>query len=142
MHKDLVARAAITVNAAGEKVWHALVTPDAIKQYMFGTNVASDWQEGSAITWEGVWQGKSYKDKGAILKVRPRRILQYSHFSPLSGLPDEPNNYHIVTIELSPHGSQTEVSLSQDNNATEEARAHSEKNWAMMLAQLKHFLEK
>jgi hypothetical protein len=34
------------------------------------------------------------------------------------------------------------VSLSQDNNATEEARGHSEKNWAMMLDELKKLVEK
>jgi hypothetical protein len=36
---------------------------------------------------------------------------------------------------------RTRVSLTQDNNATEEARPHSKKNWAMMLGGLKKFLE-
>jgi hypothetical protein len=31
--------------------------------------------------------------------------------------------------------------LTQDNNATEQARAHSEENWSMMLAALKKVLE-
>jgi len=34
------------------------------------------------------------------------------------------------------------VSLSQDNNPTEEARVHSEKNWETMLVDLKQLLEK
>ena len=38
-------------------------------------------------------------------------------------------------------GPQTRVSLVQDNNPTEDARVHSEKNWGMMLAGLKKFLE-
>jgi uncharacterized protein YndB with AHSA1/START domain len=139
--QDLIATACVTVDAPVTKVWEALVNPDAIKQYMFGTNVATDWQEGSPITWKGEWQGKSYEDKGVLLKVEPERTLQYSHFSPLAGLPDKPENYHTVTIELSDNGGQTEVSLSQDNNPTEEAREHSEKNWEMMLAGLKEFLE-
>jgi len=50
-------------------------------------------------------------------------------------------NYHTVTIDLSAEGNQTQLSLTQDNNATEEARAHSEKNWGMMLAAMKKFLE-
>lgn len=53
-----------------------------------------------------------------------------------------PENYHTVTIELSGEGAQTTVKLSQDNNATEEAREHSEKNWQMMLDGLKKLLEK
>jgi hypothetical protein len=57
-------------------------------------------------------------------------VLEYSHFSPLGGAPDLPENYHIVTVELSPDGGQTRVALSQDNNPTEHAREHAEKNWA------------
>ena len=107
MDKNLIARASISVNVSSEKVWNALVTPEAIKQYMFGTDVVSEWEEGSPITWKGEWQGKSYEDKGVILKFKPRRTIQYSHFSPLSGLLDKQENYHTVTIELSGDGSQT-----------------------------------
>jgi len=141
MDKNLIATASISINVPSGKVWTALVTPEAIKQYMFGTNVVSDWREGSTIVWKGEWQGKAYEDKGVILKFKPGQTLQYSHFSPLSGLPDKQENYHAVTIELSTDGNQTLVSLSQENNATEEARARSEKNWAMMLTALKKFLE-
>ena len=141
MDENLIARASISINVPSEKVWDALVTPQAIKQYMFGTNVVSEWHEGSPITWKGQWQGKPYEDKGVILKFKRGRTIQYSHFSPLSGLPDKQENYHTVTIELSTNGNQTHVALAQDNNSTEEARAHSEKNWWMMLAALKKFLE-
>jgi uncharacterized protein YndB with AHSA1/START domain len=141
MKNNLIAKASITIDVPVVKVWDALVNPEAIKKYMFGTNVVSDWHEGSQITWRGEWQGKSYEDKGEIRQLKPERILQYSHFSPLSGLPDQPENYHTVTIELTDKGDQTLVVLSQDNNATEEAREHSAKNWGMMLAGLKKFSE-
>jgi uncharacterized protein YndB with AHSA1/START domain len=139
--KGLVANASITINAPRSKVWKALVTPEPIKQYMFGTTVVSDWKEGSPISWKGEWQGRAYEDKGVILQLRPETRLQYSHFSPLSGLPDRPENYHTVTIELSTDGGGTRVTLAQDNNLTDEAREHSEKNWGMMLATLKKYLE-
>lgn len=119
MSQDLVARASVTVDASTEKVWESLVSPEQIKQYMFGTTVESDWREGGPITWKGEWEGKSYEDKGTILKLKPKEVLQYSHFSPLSGLPDQPENYHTVTIRLSEEGSQTRVSLEQDKNSTE-----------------------
>ncbi len=141
MDKNLIARASVTVNAPKAKVWNALVSPKAIKQYMFGTNVVSDWREGSPITWSGEWQGKPYEDKGVILQLKPERTVQYSHFSPLSGLSDKRENYHTVTIELWGEGNQTRVSLAQDKNPTEQARDHSEKNWEMMLIALKKFLE-
>lgn len=141
MDKNLIAKASVTINASSEKVWDALVNPEAIKQYMFGTNVVTDWREGSPIIWQGEWQGRAYEDKGVILQLKPGRTLQYSHFSPLSGLPDKPESYHTVIIELSDEGDQTHVSLAQDNNPTEQVRDHFEKNWSIMLTALKKFLE-
>ena len=91
--------------------------------------------------WKGEWQGKPFEDKGVILRVQPNRLLSYSHFSPLEGKPDTPDNYHTVTVELSEHADGTRISLSQDNNATEQAREHSEKNWNMVLAGLKKVVE-
>jgi uncharacterized protein YndB with AHSA1/START domain len=141
MSEKLVAEAKVDIDARIPQVWDALVTPEMIKQYMFGTNVDSEWKEGAPITWKGEWEGKPYEDKGTILKLRQGRVLQYSHFSPLSGQPDRPENYHTVTITLEPDGATTIVTLTQDNNATEEERKHSEQNWSMMLTSLKKFLE-
>ena len=141
MDKNLIAEASISINAPSAKVWDALVNPDVIKQYMFGTNVVSDWKEGSSIVWKGEWQGKPFEDKGVILQFKPGRTLQYSHFSPLAGLPDKPENYHSVTIDVSDEGAQTRVHLSQDKNPTEQAREHSKKNWDAMLTGLKKLLE-
>jgi uncharacterized protein YndB with AHSA1/START domain len=42
MDKELSARASVTISASSEKVWDALVNPEAIKRFMFGTNVVSD----------------------------------------------------------------------------------------------------
>jgi len=140
-NETLVASASITIDAPKDKVWDALVDPKAIKQYMFGTNVTSDFREGGPITWKGEWQGREYEDKGTVLQAKPGEVLQYTHFSPLAGLPDKPENYHTVTINLSPDGGGTRVSLSQDNNPTEEEKKHSEDNWKMMLGKLKEYLE-
>lgn len=38
------------IRTTPEKMWHALVTIDVIKQYWFGMRVDSDWKVGS--TWE------------------------------------------------------------------------------------------
>jgi uncharacterized protein YndB with AHSA1/START domain len=141
MPENLIARAEATINAPRARVWEALVTPALIKQYMFGSDVISDWKKGSPIVWKGEWKGKAYEDKGTVLQVEPGLVLQYTHFSPLSGLPDVAETYHTVTIELSEAGVQTRIVLAQDNNPTEQARAHSEQNWAQMLAGLKKLLE-
>jgi uncharacterized protein YndB with AHSA1/START domain len=141
MARGLVASARVNIAAPISTVWDALVNPEVVKQYMFGTDVISEWKKGSRITWKGVWQGRAYEDKGKILELDAGRLISYSHYSPLSGLPDAPENYHVVTIELSTKGSGTAVSLSQDNNPTEEARRHSQRNWEAMLLSLKNLLE-
>jgi uncharacterized protein YndB with AHSA1/START domain len=141
MARGLVAKQSVKVDAPTSKVWDALVNPAMIKQYMFGTTAASDWKPGSPITFSGEWQGKPYEDKGVILRAEPGRVLEYTHYSPLSGQPDVPENYHTVTIELSEQSGRTTVVLSQDNNATEQEREHSEKNWAGVLSGLKKLLE-
>jgi uncharacterized protein YndB with AHSA1/START domain len=142
MNRKFVAKQAIVINAPSSKVWDALVNPEMIRQYMFGINAISDWKKGSPIVFKGEWQGKTYEDKGVLLRVEPERLIQYSHFSPLSGLPDTPKNYHTVTVELSSEGTRTILLLSQDNNPTEQAREHSKKNWGTMLTGLKKLLEK
>jgi uncharacterized protein YndB with AHSA1/START domain len=136
-----IARATVRINAPSERVWNALVDPQAIKQYMFGAAVHSDWQEGSTITWKGEWQGRPYEDKGVVLSVKPKRKIQYSHFSPSSGLPDKPENYHTVTIELATANGHTDVMLSQDNNESDEAKESSQRNWELMLDSLKKYVE-
>ena len=142
MNRNIVANATTSIGATRAEVWAALVTPDSIKHYMFGAEVESDWNKGSGITWRGEFKGKKYEDKGVILDIAPEQTLQYSHFSPLSGKPDKPENYHTVTFSLSGGANETKVSLSQDNNADEKARKESAKNWGTMLEGLKKYVEK
>ncbi|MBX3064339.1 MAG: SRPBCC domain-containing protein [Anaerolineae bacterium] len=137
-----IAKSSTTINAPANKVWDALTNPAMIKQYMFGTTVVSDWNVGDPIVWKGEWQGKKYEDKGKILKMEKEHLLVYSHFSPLSGAADIPQNYHIVTINLSPASEQTIVALTQDNNASDEERQEAEQNWSKMLEGLKKVVEK
>jgi uncharacterized protein YndB with AHSA1/START domain len=137
----LMARVSATIRAPVARVWNALVTPAVIERYMFGAKVVSDWKVGGPIVWKGVWNGKAYEDRGVILRLEPERMLKYTHFSPLSGLPDTPENHHTVTVELSEQAGRTLVSLTQDNNPTEEARQHSEKNWSLMLEGMRRLLE-
>jgi uncharacterized protein YndB with AHSA1/START domain len=141
MEKKLVARASITVKASSARVWAALITPALIKKYFFGSDIVTDWRVGSPILYRGEWQGRAYEDKGRILKFEPEKLLATTHWSPLSGVPDTPENYHTVTYEIVPQGEATKVLLTQDNNASEEEKSHSEQNWKAVLDGLKKLLE-
>ena len=52
MNENFIAKASIAINASRQTVWQALMSPDAIKEYMFGARVDSDWREGSPISLE------------------------------------------------------------------------------------------
>ena len=120
-----VATAEAEIQAPRSKVWRALTDPDQIEKYMFGSRVETDWKPGSTIVWKGEYEGEKYEDKGEILEVETERRLKMTHFSPLSGEPDAPENYHTLVYELEEDDGKTHVSLSQDNNASEEAAEHS-----------------
>lgn len=141
MPENLAAKADITIKGSVSQVWDALVNPDKIKQYMAGAEVVSDWTVGSPIVWKGEWKGKPFEDKGRILEIQPGRRLCYSHFSPLSGAADRPENYHTVTIQVDGDEGEVRVDLSQDKNASEKAREESSRNWNMMLEGLKKMIE-
>jgi uncharacterized protein YndB with AHSA1/START domain len=142
MSEHLLAKVSTTIDASTSEVWKALTDPKAIKQYMFGTDVVSDWSEGSPIVWKGEFKGKPYEDKGVILEIDAQKTLQYTHFSALSGKPDKAENYHTIRIGLSDSNGATDLALTQDNNDTEQAREESEKNWGAMLDGLKKYVEK
>lgn len=139
--QDFVARREITIDAPPDAVWAALTDPVRHGRVMFGAEVETDWQEGSPITWRGELQGRAFEDKGEILQAKAGRELKMTHFSPLAGDPDEPENYHVVDIELEPEGETTRVTLTQSNNPTQDAADHSADNWAMMLKNLKDVAE-
>jgi uncharacterized protein YndB with AHSA1/START domain len=141
MNKAYIAKATISINAPIEKVWEALTKPELIKQYLFGTEVTTDWQVGSPITYKGVWEGKAYEDKGKVLQNEPGKLLVSTFWSSLSGVPDIPENYQTVCYELSSENGGTRLTLTQDNNDSEEGAKHSEQNWNMVLEGLKKLVE-
>lgn len=141
MKENLTANASISLDATPSKVWEALTNPKLIKQYMFGTEVTSDWKQGNPITWKGEYEGKSYKDKGVIKKIEANKILQHTYLSGMTGKEDKPENYATVTYKLSKEDDKTMLSLSQDNNENEEAKEGSIKNWKTVLKKLKEVVE-
>ena len=142
MDNKFTAQATTLVNAPASKVWDALTNPGLIKQYLYGTEVTSDWKVGSPITYIGEWEGKSYEDKGEILQIEPDKLLVSTFWSSLAGLPDLPENYKTVRYELLPEGDGTKLTITQDNNATQEEADHSTQNWTTVLDKLKELLEK
>ena len=143
MKDSYVAEKSIIINASPDAVWQALTDPEMVRQYMHGTNMETDLQVGSSITWKGEWQGRTYEDKGSVLEVKPIQLLKVTHWSPMTGTEDTPDNYHTVTYELSGQEGTTLLTVKQDNNASqEEADKMAENNWGPVLQGLKASVER
>ncbi len=142
MTKGLLAKQTIAIQAPVTAVWEALTNPAKIKLYLFGTDTVTDWKVGSPITYSGVWNCKAYEDKGKILQIEPNQLLQFTHWSVMSGTADAPENYFTVTYKLFNQGEVTELTVTQENIAHQKAKEESEKNWGIVLQGIKAITEK
>lgn len=143
MPEDFIAEQRVTINAPVGAVWKTLTEPGLVKQWMHGTNLETDWRVGSPIAWKGEWKGRSYEDKGEVLEVEPNRLLRNTHWSPMGGSEDKPENYHTVSYELAEADGQTILTLKQTNNASQqEADRMAADNWGPILEGLKEVAEK
>lgn len=142
-NKDYDATVTIEIKASREVTWDALTKPELVKQYMHGATITTDWKVGSPITWHGTWKDKPYEDKGEVLEYEPSKLLRYTHWSPMLGREDKPENYHIITVELSEGSGLTILTLTQSNNPNQEAADAMAKNgWLPMMLSLKALVEK
>ena len=137
----LTATKSIVIDAKPQRVWEALTDPAQVKQVMWGSEVESDWKQGSPLIYRGVWEGKPFEDKGTILEIDPPRLLRTNYYSPLSGKADVPENYAEVTYALVPEGNGTKITVTQSNIADEKTRDHSESNWGGALETMKKMIE-
>jgi uncharacterized protein YndB with AHSA1/START domain len=142
MPDDFVAESSATIEAPPGRVWEVITDPAATKEFMFGAELATDWSVGGPITWRGSWEGNEYEDKGVILDVQPGSRLVYTHFSPLGGQEDKPENYHTLTWTLQDQGGRTLLTLAQDNNPTAESAEHSQGMWDRLVADVKRLSER
>ncbi|MCI0157858.1 SRPBCC domain-containing protein [Leifsonia shinshuensis] len=142
---NYVARAEVDVRAPRRAVWTVLTSSGANPEILMGAEVVSEWKLGSRIVWRGEWQGRAFEDHGRVIELddrdEPWRIV-LTHFSPLSGQPDVPENYHTLHFELEETPAGTHVTLDQDNNPTVEAAQHSQQTWETMLRGVKAVAER
>jgi uncharacterized protein YndB with AHSA1/START domain len=142
MTEKFVATSTTTIDAPASRVWDVITDPAAVKEFMFGADLVTDWTVGGPILWRGEWEGKPYEDKGYILEVEPGQKLVHTHYSPLGGEEDKPGNYHTLTWTLEDKDGRTQLTLSQDNNTSEEAAEHSKGMWDMLVSDVKQIAER
>ena len=135
------ATAETDIAAGPDRVWSALTDPAQIAGYMQGSRVETSWDVGSPITWDGEYEGRAYQDKGEVLTYDEPHVLSVTHYSPMMGQPDEPENYHTLVYTLTENDGRTHLELTQDGCDDEEQAEQFSKNWQQMLDGLKTQVE-
>jgi uncharacterized protein YndB with AHSA1/START domain len=132
----------VIIHAPAAAVWQALIDPTIIKQYFFGVDTIGNWKEGNTIIYRGAWQGKKFQGKAKVLQMEDEKFLRHSYWSDMSGQPDEPEFYHIITYQLRPIGDRTDLTLTEENLASKEMKEKSAQLWNMIFNNLKKLLER
>lgn len=143
MNTSYLIRKNISINASTERLWETLASPQIIKQFMFGAEIASTWQKGDMAIYPGQWDdGHASEDKRVILEITPSKTLQRSYFNTANILEDQPENNNLITFEVTPEDdSKTILYVTQDNIPYPYAADFVEKNWDITLTHINFLSE-
>lgn len=79
---DHVAIAETEIEALPGEVWSALTDPTQIAKYMFGSQVETDWKEGSPIVWRGEYRREKVRGQGGDPRDRSTEAAQDDALQP------------------------------------------------------------
>lgn len=129
----------ILVNASRERLWNVLTQPEFVKQWQYGSELTTSWEEGTPIAFRTVWDGKVMEQWGEILEVHPLELIKYSLFAPRPGLEDKPENYFVMHYIIEKEKGVTKLQIIQEDNrpgAVQEAEQGEENPVLKMLKEL------
>jgi len=142
---EQLASKTIVIDAPPFKVWDAVTNPELMKKWMADSetelNISTDWIVGRPIIMYGKLHRMKFENKGRVLQFEPGKILQYSHLSSLSRLPDQVKNYSIIEFRLAPIENRTSFTLTLSNFPTEAILKHLVFYWNVTLEILKKMIE-
>ena len=140
---DPIIHKTITIHAQPAKVWEAITQPALLRQWMSETpiEIITTWEVGEPISIQGDWCHSRFENEGVVLQFEPERILEYSHLSSLSRLPDQVENYSVIRFALTPLEDGTELTITLSNFPTEVIYKHLAFYWNVTLVLLKKFIE-
>jgi uncharacterized protein YndB with AHSA1/START domain len=134
----------ISINASPDKVWEHLTDPYLMKKWMadeeMEIEINTNWLVGDPILITGFHHVK-FENKGRVLKFEANKIIQYSHLSSISCLPDTIGNYTVITFALTAYAGQTLLTVEIENFPTESIYKHFGFYWRGTLEILKKNIE-
>lgn len=132
----------ITINAPANRVWDALIKPELVKQWQYGSELLTDWKVGSEIRFRSEWEDKVFEQWGKVLDFSPHNLIKYSLFAPRPGLEDKPENYFIMSYILKEEGDAIQLIIEQDDNRPDTGNRESiEEDENSVLFALKKLVE-
>lgn len=138
-------RKSIRINASAAAVWEALTQPELMKTWMSESaiEIVTTWEVGSLITInaDAISFKTAFTNTGVVLQFEKDHVLEYSHLSSLSRLPDLPENYTLIKFTLQQEEDYTLLELNLGNFPTESHYKHIDFYWAVTLEVLKRFVE-
>lgn len=138
---DMIIEKTRDINASKKAVWNVLTDPNYIRDWL-GVQIETDWREESPITFSFSWDGKSFTDRGHVLKFKELDTFSYDYWSQFSGTPDAPENYSIISFQLFDKHDSTTLILTHRNFSTPTMYKHSDKNWEETLDKIMQLAEK
>ena len=142
---EQLASKTVEIDAPAFKVWDALTQPELMKKWMVDAeteiNILTDWTVGTSIIMRGKMHRIKFENRGRVLQFEREQLLQYSHLSSLSRLPDETSNYSIIEFRLTPVEDRTNLTLTLSNFPTEAILKHLVFYWNVTLEILKKMIE-
>jgi|WetSurMetagenome_2_1015567.scaffolds.fasta_scaffold1072390_2 uncharacterized protein YndB with AHSA1/START domain len=144
MTADLYIRNSVRLNADREGVWSAFTDPERTPHFMFGCACVSQWKQGERLDWRSV-ENNRIVVTGAILRIAPPGLLEYTTFDPSGDRENKPENHLTVTIQLTEFGGQTLLTVQQGNFAgiqnSQERSRDSLAGWDAVLDRIKEVVE-
>jgi uncharacterized protein YndB with AHSA1/START domain len=127
------------IRTTQERLWAALTTPDFMKQYWFGMDFVTDWQQGSP--WRLMFTDGRMADSGEILEIDPpnRLVLKWrNEFRP--ELTAE--GYARCTMALEPAGEAIKLTVTHTiERADSKIIEAVSGGWPKILSNLKSLIE-
>ena len=131
----------ITLNASVKKVWDTLTKPELVKLWQYGSDLITNWDVGSEINFRTEWEGKVFEQWGKILEIRPTEFIKYSLFAPGPDLEDKPENYFVMTYNLTDENERTKLEIIQEDNRPNAVQEEPQGEENPILKSLKEVVE-
>jgi uncharacterized protein YndB with AHSA1/START domain len=134
----------VLINASASKVWTCLTDPNLMKEWKgepgMHLEIYTNWIVGTPISIKG-FHHVHFENKGTVIQFDPQKIIQYSHLSSISHLPETKENYTIITFIVSPDEEKTLLKIRIENFPSASIYQHLNFYWTGTMKILKDFAE-